>query len=223
MTVIKRYGATTTPRDRDGISVAQNVTASTAMTMTGALTSGGTFTGVNGRAVRVGLYSGADMTAGGGAVVVSGFADFARNQAVTDTILYPNATYVLGTTYFAVITGIVPNTTIAQNLEIGTDADGTSATSSRIYVPLNHRARGYRVQVAVTGTITANCGVSCDPVLDGTVSFANASFVDLTGLDAIASTEQAVSEHGATLLHLTYSAATATEGAILSVIEDSRA
>ncbi len=222
---IKRYGATTTPLDRDGICAAQNVTASTAMTLNGALTSVNAasgareFVGVNGRATRVGLYSAANMTAGGGAVVVTGFADFARNEALTETILYPNVTYVLGLKAFAVITSIVPNTSIAQNLEIGTDADGTSAMTSDIYVPLNYRNSTMSVQATATGTITASVAVSKDPVLDGTVRLQDAVFVDISGLDAITSTEHGAIPAGSTLLRARYSAATASEGLTVTVVE----
>ena len=224
---IKRYGATTTPLDRDGICAAQNVTVNTDMTLDGALTSTSStgnkeFVGVNGRAIAVSLYSAANMTAGGGGVVVTGFADFARNEALTETILYPNATYVLGTSHFAVITSITPNTTIAQDLEIGTDADGTDATSSDIYVPLNYRNYNSSVQATATGTITASVAVSKDPVLDGTVQIQDAVFVNISGLDAISSTEHGAIPAGSTLLRARYSAATAAEGLTVTVVESSK-
>src|SRR3990167_310064 len=156
---IKRYGAGTTPLDRDGICAAQQPTSGTALTLNGALTSlNGTvreFKGVNGRATRISFYSAADMTTGGKGAVVAGFADFARNEALTETILFPNATYVLGLKAFSVITSIVPNTSIAQNLEVGTDADATDAMTSDIYVPLNYRNSTMSVQAVPTGTITA--------------------------------------------------------------------
>lgn len=221
---IKRYGATTTPLDRDGISAAANVTSGTAITLGGALTSVGNtgsreFVGVNGRTVCISFYSAADMTTGGKGAVVTGFADFARNEALTETILFPNATYVLGTKHFAVVTSIVPNGSIAQNLEVGTDADATNATSSDIYVPLNYRNSTMSVQATATGTITAAVSVSKDPVLDGTVRLQDAVFVDITGLDAITSTEQAAIPAGSTLLRARYSAATATEGLTITVVE----
>ena len=223
---IKRYGAATTPLDRDGICAAQQTTSGTALTLNGALTSvkvgsAGTkeFVGADGRAVCISLYSAADMTTGGKAVVVSGFADFARNEALSETILLPNATYVLGTKHFAVVTSIVPNGTIAQNLEVGTDADATSATSSTIFVPLDFRNSTLSVQATATGTITAVVSVSKDPILDGTVTLSNAAIVTLTGLDAVTGTEHAAIPAGSTLLKAVYSAATASEGLTITVVE----
>ena len=221
---IKRYGATTTPLDRDGVCAAQQPTSGTALTLNGALTSlnnagAREFVGVNRRATRVSFYSAADMTTGGKGAVVTGFADFARNEALTETILFPNATYVLGLKAFAVITSIVPNGTIAQNLEVGTDADATSAMTSDIYVPLNYRNSTMSVQATATGTITASVAVSKDPILDGTVRIQDAVFVDISGLDAISGTEHGAIPAGSTLLRARYSAATASEGLTITVVE----
>ena len=223
MSRIKQYGSAATPLDRDGISAAAQPTVSVAITLGGALTSLGPtgareFVAPNGRAVCVGFYSAANMTTGGKGAVVTGFADHARNEALTETILFPNATYVLGTKSFAVITSIVPNGTIAENLEVGTDADATNATSTAIYVPLNFRNYNQSVQVAATGTITAVVAVSKDPVLDGTVRLQDATFVTISGLDAVTSTEHAAIPAGSTLIRATYSACTASEGLVMTIV-----
>lgn len=221
---IKRYGAATTPLDRDGIAQAQNVVSGTALTLNGALTSLGPtgakeFVGVNGRAIAVSFYSGADMTSGGKGAVVSGFADFGRSEPITETILFPNTTYVLGTKAFAIITSIVPNGSIAQNLEVGTDADATNATASTVYVPLDFNSNNINAQTNVTGTVTGKVAASMDPIIDGQVRLQDAVFIDVTGLTALAAAQRATIPSGSTMLRLTYTAATGSEGIVLTVVE----
>ncbi len=134
---------TPTTMDRDGIAAAQNITASTPMTLNGALCT----TMENARII--GVYSAADVSSSAFTIVGTN----AHGDSISDTIAVgPNNSTVVSAKLFKTITSVTPSATVAQNVEVGTVA--TTLSSESNYYVLNHYdSVAPTINVNVTGTI----------------------------------------------------------------------
>ncbi len=129
--------------DRDGIAQAQNITASTALTLNGILGTTLDYARI------IGVYSGSDLSSSTFAIVGTN----AHGEAQSETIATgPSSSTVVSTKLYKTITSITPGATIASNVEVGTVATTLSAESD--YATLEHYYGTTPTYfVDVTGTI----------------------------------------------------------------------
>jgi len=129
--------------DRDGIAQAQNITASTAMTLNGALGTSLDYARI------IGIYSGADVSGANFTIVGTN----SNGESITESsIVGPNNATVVSTKKFKTIVSVTPDATVAQNVEVGNVATTLSAESS--VHPINFKSdTAATYYVDVTGTI----------------------------------------------------------------------
>jgi len=129
--------------DRDGIAQAQNTTASTALTLNGALGTTLDYARI------IGIYSAANFS--GGTFTIVG-TDANGNSITESGITGPNNSTVVSTKLFKTITSVTPSATVASDVEVGTVATTLSAESHTI--PLDfYQGLAPTIAVDVTGTI----------------------------------------------------------------------
>ncbi len=129
--------------DRDGISLAQNITAATPLLLNGPL--GATLD----YARIIGVYSGADLSTSTFTILGTN----AHGESQTEVIATgPSGSTVVSVKLYKTITSIIPGATIASNVEVGTVATTLSAESD--FVTLDHYLGTTPTYfVDVTGTI----------------------------------------------------------------------
>lgn len=166
-----RQHLATTPvlLDRDGLAAAQNTVANTALTLAGALASGGTYTaGDGGSSGNVGHLIGVYSSANIAADVFTIVGTDPDGLALTETVTGVNASTVFTTKYFYTVSSVKNDTTEAVNqVEVGI---GNTFATRRI--PIEPRASGFDVGlgVTVTGTISVTVQLTMDDIFDPTVT-----------------------------------------------------
>ncbi len=129
--------------DRDGICLAQNITASTALLLNGPLGTTLDYARI------IGVYSGSDLSSSSFTIVGTN----AHGESQTEIIATgPSSSTVVSVKLYKTITSVTPGATIASNVEVGTVATTLSAESD--YKALEHYNGSTPTYfVDVTGTI----------------------------------------------------------------------
>jgi hypothetical protein len=154
---MRRRTFTLVPRvDADGLAASQTPAGAGAVTLDGALISGGVWTG-NGCGQLVAIASGSDIS--NRTFVVTG--KDVDGKSVTETITGPNNTTVNGSTYFSYISGITISGAAAGAITIGFAGEASSPTFT-----VNYKYKNFKASVGgvVTGTITYTVQHTLDQV-----------------------------------------------------------
>lgn len=140
--------------DRDGIAEAQNITASTALTLDGNLGTTLDYARI------IGVYSAADLSTSSFTIVGTN----ANGEAISEVIATgPSNSTVVSTKLYKTIVSVTPGATIASDVEVGTVATTLSAESK--IIPLNYYANtATTISVDVTGTINFTVYEAFSPV-----------------------------------------------------------
>lgn len=186
MTVINslyrtHYKVVAVALDRDGLAVSQHTTANTAMTLAGALASGGTYTAADGSNCRVGHLIGVYSSANIGTDIFTIVGTDPDGLAITETVTGVNNSTVFTTNYFYTVSSVTDNTTQASNnVEVGI---GNTFATQR--VPIEPRASGWKVGMGVeaSGTFSATTQLTMSDIFDSSVTptyIADTSFATKT-------------------------------------------
>jgi hypothetical protein len=179
----KHLNVTTVGLDRDGLAASQHTTANVAMTLNGALSSGGTYTAGDGIDVRVGhligVYSSANISSDIFTIVGTDPDGIAQTETVTGV----NASTVFTTKYFYTVTSVKNDTTEGtNNVEVGI---GSTLATQRI--PIEARSSGWKVGCGLTvpsGTISVTLQATMDDIYDSSVTplyISDGTFATKTG------------------------------------------
>lgn len=156
--------------DRDGIAQAQTITASTALTLNGALGTTLDYARI------IGVYSGADLSSSSFTIVGTN----SNGESISEVIATgPSSSTVVSTKLYKTITSVTPGATIASNVEVGTVATTLSAESQIVPLPYMEGIAA-TIAVDVTGTINFTVKETHFPALSGGVD--SIVFTDITAL-----------------------------------------
>lgn len=164
----KHYKISAVDLDRNGLAAAQNLVEDTAMTLAGALASGGTYTAADSTNCKVGHLIGVYSSANIAAIVFTIVGTDPDGIAQTETVTGVNNSTVFTTKYFYTVSSVTPDTTDAVNqVEVGI---GSTLATQRI--PIEPRAASWAVGLGVTvsGTANVDAQLTMDDLNDSTVT-----------------------------------------------------
>jgi hypothetical protein len=154
--------------DRDGIATSQHTTANTAMTLDGALSSGGSYTAADGTNVKVGHLVGVYSSANIASDIFTIVGTDPDGLTLSETVTGVNNSTVFTTNYFYTVTSVKNDTTEASNnVEVGI---GSTLATQR--VPIEPRASGWEVGLGakITGAASVTAQLTMDDIFDSTVT-----------------------------------------------------
>lgn len=178
---MKRRTFTLVPRnDADGLAASQTPSGAGAVTLNGALISGGVWTG-NGCGQLVSITSGSNIS--NRTFTVTG--KDVDGKATTETITGPNNTTVNGSTYFSYISGITISGAAAGAITVGFGGGAASPTFT-----VNTKYRNFKASVSaiVTGTIDYTVQYTTDSTLTGTWTAAGGTWFSHDDTNLVAQT-----------------------------------
>jgi hypothetical protein len=155
--------------DRDGLAQSQHTTANTAMTLNGALASGGTYTAGDGSNTKVGHLIGVYSSANIASDVFTIVGTDPDGLALSETVTGVNNSTVFTTNYFYTVSSVTNDTTEGtNNVEVGI---GNTFATQRI--PVEPRASGFKVGMGVSaasGTYNVSAQLTMDDIFDSTIT-----------------------------------------------------
>lgn len=151
----KHFKIVSVALDRDGLAQSQHTTASTALTLNGALSSGGSYTAGDGSNAKVGHLIGVYSSANISTMVFTIVGTDPNGIAQTETVTGVNNSTVFSTKYFYTVSSVTPDTTDAvNNVEVGI---GNTWATERVRI--EPRSGGNRIGMGVEGSGTYNVTV----------------------------------------------------------------